>query len=147
MDPEVTWSSKTAHVFSCSVALCGPIDCSLPSSSVHGIFQARLLKWVAISFSRGIFRTQGWNPCLLHWQVDSLPLRHQGSLFCVFSSVQVSRSVVSDSLRCHESQHTRTLCPSQTSGVHPNSCPLSRCCHRAISSSVVPFCSCPQSLP
>ena len=64
-----------------------------------------------------------------------------------FSSVQFSRSVVSDSLRPHESQHTRPPCPSPTPGVYSNSCPSSRWCHPAISSSVVPFSSCPQSLP
>ena len=63
-----------------------------------------------------------------------------------FTSVQFSRSVVSDSLRPHESQHARPPCPSPTSGVHPNSCPLSQWCHPAISSSVIPFSSCPQSL-
>ena len=61
--------------------------------------------------------------------------------------VQFSRSVVSDSLRPHELQHTRPPCPSPTRGVHPNSCPLSQWCHPAISSSVVPFSSCPQSFP
>ena len=64
-----------------------------------------------------------------------------------FSSVQFSRSVMSDSLRLHESQHTRPPCPWPTPGVHSNSCPSSRWCHPAISSSVVPFSSCPQSLP
>ena len=63
------------------------------------------------------------------------------------SSVQFSRSVVSDSLRPHESQHARPPCPSPSPGVHSNSCPLSWWCHPAISSSVVPFSSCPQSLP
>ena len=62
------------------------------------------------------------------------------------SSVQFSRSVVSDSLRPHELQHARPPCPSPTHGVHPNSCPSSWWCHPAISSSVVSF-SCPQSLP
>ena len=62
-------------------------------------------------------------------------------------SVQFSPSVVSDSLRLHESQHARPPCPSPTLGVHSNSCPLSRWCHPAISSSVIPFSSCPQSLP
>ena len=62
-------------------------------------------------------------------------------------SDQISRSVVSDSLRPHESQHARPPCPSPTPGVHSNSCLLSRWCHPAISSSVVPFSSCPQSLP
>ena len=64
-----------------------------------------------------------------------------------FSSVQFSRSIVSDSLRPHESQHARPLCPSPTPGVHLDSRPSSQWCHPAISSSVVPFFSCPQSLP
>ena len=64
-----------------------------------------------------------------------------------FSSVQFSCSVVSDSLRPHELQHARPPCPLPTSGVHSNSGPSSRWCHPAISSSVVPFSSCPQSLP
>ena len=54
---------------------------------------------------------------------------------------------MSDSLRLHELQDARPPCPSPTSGVHPNSCALSWWCHPAISSSVVPFSSCPQSLP
>ena len=64
-----------------------------------------------------------------------------------FSSVQFSHSVMSDSLRPHESQHAKPPCPSQTPGVHPDSRPSSQWCHPAISSSVVPFSSCPQSLP
>ena len=63
------------------------------------------------------------------------------------SSIQLSRSVVSDSLWPHGLQHARPPCPSPIPGVHSNSCPLSRWCHPAISSSVVPFSSCPQSLP
>ena len=63
------------------------------------------------------------------------------------SSVQFSRSVMSDSLRPHELQHARPPCPSPTLGVHPNSCPSSRWCHPAIPSSVILFSSCPQSLP
>ena len=63
------------------------------------------------------------------------------------SSVQFSRSVVSDSLRLHESQHTRFPCPSPSPGVHSDSRPSSTWCHPGISSSVVPFSSCPQSLP
>ena len=61
--------------------------------------------------------------------------------------VQFSRSVVSDSLRPHEPQHARPPCPSPTPGVHSDSLPSSQWCHPAISSSVVPFSSCPQSLP
>ena len=64
-----------------------------------------------------------------------------------YPSVQFSCSVGSDSLQPHESQHARTPCPSPTPGVHSNSHPLSQWCHPAISSSVAPFSSCPQSLP
>ena len=62
-------------------------------------------------------------------------------------SVQFSCSVVSDSLRPHGLQHARPPCPSPTPGVHPNSSPLSWWCHPTISSSVVPFSSCPPSSP
>ena len=73
-------------------------------------------------------------------------LRILRSLSPQFSSVQFSRSVVSDSLRPHESQHARPPCPSPTPRIYLNSCPSSRWCHPAISSSVVPSSSCPQSL-
>ena len=59
------------------LTLCNPVDHSLPGSSVHGICQARILEWVAMPSSRGIFLTQGSNPhvlYLLHWQAGSLPL-------------------------------------------------------------------------
>ena len=65
----------------------------------------------------------------------------------LFRSDQISRSVVSDSLPPHESQHARPPCPSLTPRVHSDSCPSSQWCHPAVSSSVVPFSSCPQSLP
>ena len=65
----------------------------------------------------------------------------------IFSSVQFSHSVMSNSLWPHEPQHARPPCPSPTPGVHPNPCPLSRWCHPTISSSVIPFSSCPQSFP
>ena len=65
----------------------------------------------------------------------------------LFSPDQFILSVVSTSLWPHESQHARPPCPSLTPGVHPNSHPSSRWCHPVISSSVVPFSSCPQSLP
>ena len=71
-------------------------------------------------------------------------LHHQVADIC---SVQFSHSVMSDSLWPHESQHSRPPCPSPTPGVHSNSCLSSRWCHPAISLSVVPFYSCPQSLP
>ena len=62
-------------------------------------------------------------------------------------TAQLSRPVVSDSLRPHEPQHARPPCPSPAPGVYSNSCPSSWWCHPAISSSVIPFSSCPQSLP
>ena len=69
------------------------------------------------------------------------------SVFNIFNSVQISCSVVSDSLRPHGLQHTRPPCPSPTPRVYPNSCPLSQRSHPTISSSVIPFSSCPQSFP
>ena len=64
-----------------------------------------------------------------------------------FSSVQFNHSFMSYSLRSHESQHDRPPCPSPTPRVYSNTCPLSQWCYPAISSSVIPFSSCPQSLP
>ena len=64
-----------------SLTLCDPVDCSPPGSSVHGILQARVPEWVAMSSSRGIFLAQGSNLsllCLLHSQADSLPRRPPG---------------------------------------------------------------------
>ena len=65
----------------------------------------------------------------------------------IISSVQFHYSIVSDSLQPHELQHARPPCPSPTPEVYSNSYPSSRWCHPAISSSVIPFSSCPQSLP
>ena len=110
--------------------LCDPKDCSPPGPSVHGILQARKLEWVAISFSKVCLVASGY-------QKDKVFKR----------SVQFSRSLVSDSLQPHESQHARPPCPSPTPRVHPNPCPLSQWCHPTISSSVVPFSSCHQSFP
>ena len=72
---------------------------------------------------------------------------HSRNLFCLLSSVQFSRSVVSDSLQPHGLQHTRTPCPSPNPGVYSSSCPLSQQCHLTISSSVIPFSSHLQSFP
>ena len=65
-------SKILVHTPSC-LTLCNPMDCSSPGCSVHGIFQARILEGVSISFSWGIFLTQGSNPyllCLLLWLLD-----------------------------------------------------------------------------
>ena len=77
------------------------------------------------------------------WLFDRDTIDH----LIIYSSVQFSRSVVFDSLQPHELQHARPACRSPTTGVYPNPCPSSRWCHPAISSSVVPFSSCPQSFP
>ena len=69
------------------------------------------------------------------------------NIYAEFSSVQFSRSVMSDSLWPHELQYARPPCTSPTTRVQPNPCPLSRWCHPTISSSIVPFSFCPQSLP
>ena len=74
------------------------------------------------------------------------PTRTTGILM-KWDSVQFSHSVMSDSLQPHKSQHARTPCPSPIPGVHLDSLPSSQWCHPAISCSVVPFSSCPQSLP
>ena len=66
---------------------------------------------------------------------------------CMFVSVQFSRSVMSNTLQPHESKHTRPPCPSPTPRVYSNSCPSSQWCHPTISSSLIPFSSCPQSFP
>ena len=60
------------------VRLCDPTDYSLPGSSIHGLFQARIVEWVAISFTRGFFPTQGLNPGLLHCRQTLYGLSHQG---------------------------------------------------------------------
>ena len=81
------------HYSVCSVTqphltLCNPMDCSPPAPSVHGIFQVRILEWVAISYSSGIFLNQGPKSRLLgllHWQLDSLSLSHLGSPQHIFN--------------------------------------------------------------
>ena len=86
--------------------------------------------------------------------INSVSLEKSNSFFSLnfliykmgISSVQLSCSVLSNSLRPHESQHARPPCPSPTPGVYSNPCPSSRWCHPAISSSVIPFSSCLQSL-
>ena len=76
-----------------------------------------------------------------------LPSKNLFSLLVICCSIQFSCSVVSDSLWPHEPQHTRPPCPSAIPRVYSNSCPSSQWCHPAISSSLIPFCSCPQSFP
>ena len=89
----------------------------------------------------------GWESergrALSSWHLWSVYHVHLGKI----RSDQISRSVVADSLWPHESQHARPPCPSPTPGVHSDSRPSSQRCHPAISSSVITFSCCPQSLP
>ena len=84
-----------------------------------------------------------WEHLLFHGMVVRIILEWEDT----HSSVQFSHSVMSDSLQPHEPQNARPPCPSPTPEVHQNPCPLSQWCHPTISSSVIPFSSCLQSLP
>ena len=89
------------------------------------------------------------SPYILHsfTTVNSRDTHGVSKCCWMFSSVQFCCSVVSDSSRPHELQHARPPCPSPTPGVYPDSYPLSQWCHPTISSSVIPFSSCPQMFP
>ena len=162
------WVMSLSHVW-----LCYLVDCSLPGSSVHGIFQVRILEWVAISFSRGS-----------SWPRDQTQVSHTvGRLFTIWATREArkwveecgkgrifsfilksdsfilyskqktgknvflllfSHLVMSSSLQPHGLQHSRLPCPSLSPRACSNSYPLSWWCHPTISSSVTPF-FCPQS--
>ena len=115
----------------------------------------RLLKWFNFKLSfyltciYSFFSCSTFLPCLpsLRSFMWFLNFFKYFTTFVSFSSVQFSHSVLSGSLRSHESQHARPPCPSPSPGVHSDSRPPRQWCHPAISSSVVPFSSCPQSLP
>ena len=125
------------------------MDCSLPHCCTWdspgkniGVESTGVDKNTAIPFSKGFSQPRGWT------QISCIA----GRFFTVWAirevvSQSVSHSVVSNSLRPQKSQHTRPPCPSPTPWVYSNSCPSSKWCHSAISSSVVPFTSRPQCLP
>ena len=131
--------------YSC-LTLCNPMACTLPGPSVHGDSPGKNTGVHCHVLLQGIFPTQGWNPGFPHCGRILYHLSHQGSPNWCIGSVQFSHSVVSSSLWPHGRQHARPPCPSPTPRVHPNPCPLSRWCHPTISSSVVHFSSCPQSI-
>ena len=135
------------------------MDCSPPGCSVHGIFQARILQWVAIPFSRGSYWPRDWTQvsCIAGWfftiwatredyqitarilMQESLVSWGQSSRWIGFVVVVLfSHSVMSDSLRPHGLKHARLPCPSPYPGACSNPCPLNQWCHPTISSSVVP---------
>ena len=95
------------------LTLCDPLDYSLSASSVHEIFQAKIIEWVDIFLPQGIFPTQRLNPhflCLLQCRWSLYPLSHQGSSSLSWKW-KWSHSVKSDSLQSHGLQSTRLLCP------------------------------------
>ena len=144
------------------VWLRNPTDYSPPGSSVHGIFQTRILEWAAISFSRETSQSrdqthissisciggQSLYQCAI-WEVPclapaSLNILSHSSLHSIQFSPVVQLCLT---LRPHGLQHARLPCPSPTLGVYSNSCPSSWWCHPTITSSVVPFSSLLQSFP
>ena len=127
------------------LTVCNPVECSLPGSSLPWDSPVKNIGGGCHALLQGIFPTQGSNLCL--WNCRQTIYRWATGEALTEDSVQFSNSVVSDSLRPHESQHARPPCPSPTPGVHSDSRPSSQWCNPAISSSVVPFSSGPQSLP
>ena len=115
-----------------------PLLHPLKHYSLHYVSFLVLLDIRCVSFAEFSFSVFNLYPVI---SKENYSLNH------ILSSVQFSRSVLSESLRPHELQHARPPCPSPSPGVHSDSRPLSQWCHPAISSSVVPFSSCPQSLP
>ena len=113
------------------------------------VFPFLIVSWLpSLVFSkmRCTCKIINWNVWIGYYSFNLCILFHLLK-FSIFSSVEFSRSVVSDSLRPHESQHARPPCPSPTPRVHSDSRPSSQWYHPAISSSVIPFSTCPQSLP
>ena len=111
--------------------LCDPMDCSLKGCSVHGNLQGRILKWIAIPFSRKSWsRDQTWVSCIA------------GRFFMVWATKKGSWCLIAQwcltLCNPHGLQHARPLCPSPSTGTCSNSCPLNQQCHPTISSSVAP---------
>ena len=131
------WKVKVSVAQYCLI-LCIPKHCSPPGSSVHEIFQKRILEWVAIPFSRGSSQLRDLT------QVSCTA----GGFFTFWATIQFSSvAQLCLTLGPHGLQHARPPCPSPTPRVYSNSCSLSQWCHPTISSSVVPFFSHLQSFP
>ena len=131
------WVPRGQCVLSCFSRVrlfCNPMDCSPSSSSVRGISQVRILEWVAISSSKWPswprYQTWVFNVSCIRRQI-LLPLAPPAKPVSrgQFSSVQFSRSAVSNPLWPHGLQHARPPCPSPTPRVYPNSCPSSQWYH------------------
>ena len=149
-------SASSCHRFSCYLNY-SPFP---PPHTLPLIAQGLILKNWTCEIKKADFTCYSWLINIGSWVLPRVRVCWEGmQLLSIpipvtlcprevqFSSVQFSPSVVSDSLRPHELQHARPPCPSPTPGVHSGSHPSSQWCHPAISSSVIPFSSCPQSLP
>ena len=118
------------------------VNCEFFLSALYQVEEIPFYSFFALCLPwKGVWYCQMLSFFGIYWYYPVFPP------FISFSSAQFSHSVVSNSLRPHESQHARPPCPSPTPRVHSNSCPSSQWCHPAISSSVIPFSSCPQSFP
>ena len=117
---------------------------------VHRVVESRTqLKWLSIAQLRTAQHVHLLLIILCNGVAIDLGMLKNVLIFATLKicSVQFNCSAVSNSLRPHELQHARPPCPPPTPRVHSNPCPLSRWCHPTISSSVVPFSSCPQYFP
>ena len=99
------WTTRESEVAQSCPTLCDPMDCSLPGSSIHGIFQARILEWVAISFSRRSSRPRDWTwiscivgRCFTVWATREVPFK---SVFCYRGPSQELRRVEEKNVFLH----------------------------------------------
>ena len=135
-------SVQLSSVSQSCLTLCNPMECSTPGSSVHGIFQARILDWVVISYS-GDLPDQGVEPTSL-----TSPTLGGGFLTTMPpGKLQIHLQLFTNTLQLYGLQQARLPCPSPTPKAYSNSCPQSWWCHPTISSSVIPFYSHLQTFP
>ena len=137
----ITGPQGKSEVTQSCLTLCDPRDCSLPVCSVHGIFQARVLEWVAISFSRGSSQPRDWT--LVSHIAGKCFIQKPQAFFFPIVSLLFSHYVASDCDTMDRSTPGFLVLP----GVCSNSCPLSQGYHPTFSFSVAPFSSCLQSFP
>ena len=136
--------------YSLLISCYGCIFCQQLELMETNILTLETMVWLLKAFKAHLAYSESWQGT---WPVpypvfSVTPAAFQvHPAFVILSSVQFIHSVISDSLWSHEPEHSRPPCPSPTPGIHPNPCPFSQWCHPNISSSVVPFSSCPQSFP
>ena len=144
------WECVCVLVTQLCPTLCNPMSCSPPGSLVHEILQARILEWVAISFSRPWECSLSNNILFFSWKEFTTFY----NFFIFLSDKDTQEHIIINIQFSSVAQLCPTLCNPMncsmpgfpTAGLYPNPCPLSWWCHPTISSSIVPF-SCPQSFP